>query len=89
MGTRKRSRETDLLIKVASGEPLQAKSFLVRGLCESAEGLPAAAEEWDVSGLLLDGQPFTRETAAGLAVPTVPSTALKSSTYRTYSSSAR
>jgi hypothetical protein len=61
MGTRKRSRETDLLIKVASGEPLQANSFLVRGLCESAEGLPAAAEEWDVSGLLLDGQPFTRE----------------------------
>ena len=64
MSSRKRSRETDLVIKIASGDPLQADSLLVRGLCDNARGLPAAAEEWDVSGLLLDGQPFSRETVS-------------------------
>jgi hypothetical protein len=62
MSTRKRSREEDLSIKIASVPPLQADSLLVRSMCDSARGLPAAAEEWDVSGLLLDGQPFSRET---------------------------
>lgn len=61
MSSRKRSREEDLSIKVASGQPLQADCLLVRSMCDSARGLPAAAEEWDVSGLLLDGQPFSRE----------------------------
>jgi hypothetical protein len=68
MRSLKRRRETDLLIKVAAGEPLEAESLLLRSLScavsDSARGLPAAAEEWDVSGLLLDGQPFTRETVS-------------------------
>ena len=64
MRSLKRRRETDLLSKVAAGEPLEAESLLLRSLCDSARGLPAAAEEWDVSGLLLDGQPFTRETVS-------------------------
>jgi hypothetical protein len=59
-----RSCETDMLIKVASGEPLQAESSVLRSCCESARGLPTAAEEWDASGLLLDGQPFSRETVS-------------------------
>ena len=64
MGSRKRNREVDLLIKVAIGHPLQAESFVLRSFSNSARGLPAAAEEWDVSGLLLDGQPFSRETVS-------------------------
>ena len=64
MSGRKRSREMDLLIKLASGQSLQADSQLLRGLCDSARSLPAAADEWDVSGLLLDGQPFSRETVS-------------------------
>jgi hypothetical protein len=56
--------ETDLLIRVGDGRPLQAKSLLVRGLCDIAEGLPAAADTWDVSGLLLDGQPFSGNTVS-------------------------
>ncbi len=36
----------------------------MRSVCDGARGLPAAAEEWDVSGLLLDGQPFSRETVS-------------------------
>jgi hypothetical protein len=63
MSTRKRCRE-DLNIKVASGKSLHADSLLVRSLCDSARGLPAAADVWDVSGLLLDGQPFSRETVS-------------------------
>jgi hypothetical protein len=64
MRSRKRTREADLTIKVAQGEPLQAVSSLVRGLCDSAGGLPATADVWDVSGLLQDGQPFSRETVS-------------------------
>ena len=61
---RNRNRETDLVIKVASGEPLAANSLLMRSLCDSADGLPAAAEVWDVSGLLLDCQPFSTDTVS-------------------------
>ncbi len=64
MSSRKRTRETDVLIKVASGQPLEAESFVLRSFSDSARGLPAAAEEWDVSGLLFDGQPFSRDTVA-------------------------
>jgi hypothetical protein len=64
MSSRNRNRETDLVIKVASGEPLAANSLLMRSLCDSADGLPAAAEVWDVSGLLLDCQPFSTDTVS-------------------------
>ena len=53
-----------MLIKVAAGETLAADSLLMRSLCDSARGLPAASEEWDVSGLLQDGQPFSRDTVS-------------------------
>lgn len=64
MGSRKRSRETDMAIKVASGDPIEADSLLVRTSCDNARGLPAPADVWDVSGLLLDGQPFARDTVS-------------------------
>jgi hypothetical protein len=34
----------------------------VKAFSSCAKALPADAEQWDVSGLLLDGQPFSRET---------------------------
>jgi hypothetical protein len=64
MDSRKCSHETDLVIKIASEEPLKADSLLVRSQCDSARGLPTAAEVWDVSGLLLDGKPFSRATVS-------------------------
>ena len=64
MSSRSRSRETDVLIKVASGEPFKAGSSVLRTFSDSARGLPANSEEWDVSGLLLDGQPFSRDTVS-------------------------
>jgi hypothetical protein len=63
MSSRKHSREPDVLVKVASGALFHAQSCILRSFCANAEGLPAA-EEWDVSGLLLDGQPFSRETVS-------------------------
>jgi hypothetical protein len=46
-------------IKVAAGQHLEAESFVLRSFSVCARNLPAAAEEWDVSGLLIDGQPFS------------------------------
>lgn len=60
MAFHKRSREEDLVIKTADGEPLQAEAYIVRACSSVARGLPADAEAWDVSGLLLGGQPFSR-----------------------------
>jgi hypothetical protein len=34
----------------------------VRTFCACADQLPAGAEEWDVSGFLNEGEPFSRET---------------------------
>jgi hypothetical protein len=63
---RKRSRaasqDDDFHIKAAAGDPIPAKSFLIRTFSSCAEQLPAGAEEWDVSGFLSDGEPFSRET---------------------------
>ena len=65
MSSRKRSRdEEDVQIRTAAGEPLAADSFVLRALSTCARALPADAAVWDVSGLLYDGQPFTRETVA-------------------------
>lgn len=64
MSSRKRSGETDMLIKTASGELFSAESFVLRSFSASARGLPAAADVWDVSGLLLDGAPFSSETVS-------------------------
>jgi hypothetical protein len=37
---------------------------MLRTLSSCAKALPADAAEWDVSGLLFDGQPFSRETVS-------------------------
>lgn len=59
----KRSRdEEDLQIKVASGQPLPIKSLVARTFSSCAEQLPASAQEWDVSGLLLDSEAFSHDT---------------------------
>lgn len=65
--SRKRSRAASqdgdaFRIKTAAGDPLPAKSLLVRTFSTCAEQLPAGAEEWDVSGFLIEGEPFSRET---------------------------
>lgn len=57
--SRKRSRETDLQIKAADGYLLQAEAYIVRACSSVARELPNDGSEWDVSGLLLDGQPFS------------------------------
>jgi hypothetical protein len=62
MSSRKRAREEDIQIRVAVGEALTAESFVLRALSSCARALPGDAAEWDVSGLLFDGQPFDRET---------------------------
>jgi hypothetical protein len=49
-------------IKVSAGEPIPAKSFLIRTFSSCAEQLPQDASEWDVSGLLIDGEPFSQAT---------------------------
>ena len=65
MASRKRARQDeDIQIKVAAGESLAAESFVLRALSSCARALPADAAEWDVSGLLSDGQPFSCETVS-------------------------
>jgi hypothetical protein len=65
MASRKRARQDeDIQIKVASGEPVAAESFVLRALCSCARALPADAEQWDISAMLCDGQPFTYETVS-------------------------
>lgn len=63
MSSNKRYREDeDIQIRVATGEPLAADSFVLRAHSTCARALPADAAVWDVSGLLYEGQPFSRET---------------------------
>lgn len=52
----------DMLIKVAAAEPIPARGLLLRTCSACAEQIPADATEWDVSGFLLDGEPFSRDT---------------------------
>lgn len=52
------------LIKLADGSTLDAELPVLRVFCSCARGLPAAAQEWDLSGLLVDGQPVQRSTVA-------------------------
>lgn len=49
-----------MLIKVAVGDSIPASSLLLRTFSTCAEQLPADANAWDVSGLLLNSQPFSR-----------------------------
>ena len=37
---------------------------MVRAFSSCAEQLPSDAEEWDVSGFLIDGKPFERATVS-------------------------
>ncbi|WIA18907.1 hypothetical protein OEZ85_003579 [Tetradesmus obliquus] len=46
----------------AASQPLVVKAALVRCCSTVAEGLPAEAAEWDLSNLLIDGQPVQRST---------------------------
>uniref|UniRef100_A0A383V5M2 Uncharacterized protein n=1 Tax=Tetradesmus obliquus TaxID=3088 RepID=A0A383V5M2_TETOB len=46
----------------AGSQPLVVKAVLMRSCSAVAEGLPAAAAEWDLSNLLIDGQPVQRST---------------------------
>jgi hypothetical protein len=46
----------------ADAAPLVADRFCVQCYSSCARGLPAAAEEWDISQLLPEGQPVQRET---------------------------
>jgi len=62
MASRKRSRETDVTVKVAEGVPLEAESFILRTFSSCARELPAAAEEWDVSGLIYKDKHFEHAT---------------------------
>jgi hypothetical protein len=65
MSSAKRAREDeDIQIRVAAGQPVAAESFVLRSFSSCARSLPADAEEWDVSGLLFDGQPFSHETVS-------------------------
>jgi hypothetical protein len=65
MSSRKRAREDeDIQIRVAAGEPLAAEACMLRTLSSCAKALPADAAEWDVSGLMYEGQPFSRETVS-------------------------
>lgn len=54
--------EADMLIKLTADDPLQAESFIIRTFSSVARGLPADATEFNVSELLLDGQPYSKET---------------------------
>jgi hypothetical protein len=42
--------------------PLEACSLLLRASCSCARGLPLDSSSWDLSGLLIDGQPVSRVT---------------------------
>jgi hypothetical protein len=43
-------------------QPLVVKAALMRGCSAVAEGLPAGTAEWDLSNLLIDGQPVQCST---------------------------
>jgi hypothetical protein len=75
MGSRKRGRqqvavEDGLInIKLASSSSsrgqqsnLSAKATILRSCSSCAEGLPADAQEWDLSQLRVEGEPVQRRT---------------------------
>lgn len=68
MSSRKRSRHSGLDadelggIKLADGDSIAADLLLARACSSCARCLPAAAQEWDLSGMQIDGQPAERET---------------------------
>jgi hypothetical protein len=52
-----------MVVKLAEGEPLPVDGLLLRMFSGVAEGLPADAAEWDVSGLRYkEDQPFSSST---------------------------
>lgn len=53
-------QDDDFSIK--TGDPIPCRSLLVRTFSTCAEQLPAGAEQWDVSGFLCEGEPFSRDT---------------------------
>jgi hypothetical protein len=55
------SQDDDFRIKTAAGDPIPCRSLLVRTFSTCVEQLPAGADEWDVSGFLIEGEPFSRE----------------------------
>lgn len=75
MGSRKRGRqqvaaEDGLIsIKLANSSSrgqqgiLSAKATILRSCSSCAEGLPADAQEWDISQLRVEGEPVQRSTA--------------------------
>jgi hypothetical protein len=71
MSSRKRNRQTassaaaedgQCTIKLADAS-LPADFTALRACSSCARGLPADAQEWDISGLQVDGQPVSRATA--------------------------
>lgn len=48
--------------EAADKPPLEACSLLLRASCSCARGLPPDSSSWDLSSLLIDGQPVSRET---------------------------
>jgi hypothetical protein len=67
MTSRKRSRQSGVddaegLVKLADGDSLAADLVLVRACSSCARCLPADTNEWDLSGLLIDGTPVQRTT---------------------------
>lgn len=69
VASRKRGRqqvaqeEGHISIRLADNITLSAKANILRSCSSCAEGLPADAEEWDLSQLLVEGDPVTKETA--------------------------
>lgn len=69
VASRKRGRqqvaqeEGQISIRLADNITLSAKANILRTCSSCAEGLPADAQEWDLSQLLVEGDPVTKETA--------------------------
>lgn len=63
MSSRKRSRQDQETLQLKLADCcLTVDAGTVRSASELAGGLPAGATEWDLSGLILDGQPVERDT---------------------------
>jgi len=87
MASHKRSRETDVTVRMAEGVPLEAESFILRTFSSCARELPAAAEEWDVSGFIYETSTLsTPPFSAGCTAATAPCMVLLSSKKMTWRS---
>jgi hypothetical protein len=68
VASRKRGRqqvaqeEGHISIRLADNITLSAKANILRSCSSCAEGLPADAQEWDLSQLLVEGEPVTKGT---------------------------